>query len=371
MSDVDVMERNPRLDRLLSYLQQDPHNDSLRADAVSAAIDGQSYDIAAELLEEVQTAALLNLKGILALQQARFDDAAELFAQLHATENNPALRFNLAWAKAMLGDFTVSNALLDEDAIAVSPRAAALKIEAMHHLDLHEEGLSLGRSLAEHYPDNQALMGALATLAMDAGDMALAGEYAARAGDNPEGLAARGMLMLDTDQANEALSVFERALAQKPSNARATIGMGLALLNGGENSSAAQSLERGAELFGDHLGSWIAAGWAHFTAGDQKQARSCFERARSIDDTFAESHGALAVLDIIDGNIDQAEQGAKVALRLDKASLGGALAQSMLLDTQGKADAAKKIRQRALSAPITPDGKTIADALARFARGKR
>jgi len=371
MSDAETMERNLRSARLISYLQQDPHNEALRAEAVSAAIGDHLYETAEELLNGTSSPPLLNLKGVLALRQGRYEDAVGIFGRLREIGDDPALRFNLAWANAMLGDFASANALLDEEAIAVTPHAAVLKIESLHHLDLHDEGLETGALLAERYPDNVVLMGALATLAMDADNLALAGKYAAQSGDNPEGLAARGMLMLDSEDAGDALQLFEHALAQRPSNPRATIGKGLALLASGRNGDAAQSLERGAELFEDHLGSWIAAGWAHFIAGDRAKARDCFDRAKSIDDSFAESHGALAVLDMLDGNIEHAQQGAKVALRLDRASLGGALAQSMLLEQSGKINAAEKVRQLALSAPIGPEGKTIADALARFARGRR
>lgn len=370
---LTIDERSPRLQRLLSFLEHDPANHNLRADAASTAIDERQFALATELLETVDgSPALLNLAGVLALMEERFGDAAEAFSRLRESgEDDPAIRFNLAWAKAMTGGFAMANELLDDDALAMSPRAPVLKIEAMHHLDLHEEALAVGQALAERFPDNEALMGALATLAMDAGEMALAEGYAARAGDNPQGLAARGMLMLDGESAAEAMPLFERALAARPDNARAWIGQGLGLVSLGQSAAGADALERGADLFGDHLGSWIAAGWAHFTAGDQTKARACFERAQSIDDTFAESHGALAVLDILDGDVARGQQGAKVALRLDRSSLGGALAQSMLLDKSGKTDAAEKVRQLALSAPIGPDGKTIADALARLARGRR
>ena len=366
---AQLSERSPRLERLLSFLAQDPQNAALRADTAGLALDERQFELASALLEDVGTSpVLLNLKGVAALGAERFDEAAAAFEELRAGgEDNPAIRFNLAWAKAMLGDFAEAEALLDDEAIAASPRGPALKVEALHHLDRYDEGLEQGERLAELYPDDQPLMGALATLAMDAGDAALARDYALRAGDTPEGLAARGTLMLEDGDPADALDLFDRAIDQKPMSARAWIGRGLGLLSQERSNEAAAALEKGAQLFGDHLGSWIAAGWAYFTQQDYGKARSCFEHARDLDPNFAESHGGLAVLDILEGQLESAGRQCEIALRLDRSSLGGALAKSMLLEREGKAAAAERVRQLALSSPIGPDGKTIGAALAKFA----
>lgn len=360
---------SPRLERLLSFLKHDPDNERLRSDAASIALDERQFALATELLDNADgSPMLLNLKGLKAIVCEQFEEAATIFEKLRSHgEDNPAIRFNLAWARAMLGSFEETVALLDEESVGVSPRGPALKIEALHHLGRHEEGLARGQILAEHYPDNQALMGALAALAMDAGELALAQDYATRAGDTPEGLAARGMFMLDEGDAADALVLFDRALTQKPRSARAWIGRGLGLLATDRAAEAAEAIEQGAQLFEDHLGSWIAAGWGYFTNKDYPKARQCFERARDIDPNFAESHGGLAVLDVMDGALESATRNCEIALRLDRACLGGALAKSMLLEREGKSAAAQKIRDLALSLPVGSDGKTISEALARFA----
>jgi hypothetical protein len=47
---------------------------------------------------------LLNLKGLVALARKDFAAAAEIFEALRRQgADDPALRFNLAWAEAMLG----------------------------------------------------------------------------------------------------------------------------------------------------------------------------------------------------------------------------------------------------------------------------
>ncbi len=364
--------KGSRRERLNDFLAGDPDNLSLLADAASAAFDERAFDQAADLLDRHArlaplTPALLNLKGLIALAQQRFAEAAEIFGAVRAAGvDDPALRFNLAWSKAMTGSYGDALALLDDAALAVSARAPALKIQMMHHLEMYDEALAQGAAMAERFPDNHALMGALATLALDAEKPELAQHYAARAGDNDEGQAALGVLALGAYDQPRALALFDAALARQPRNARAWVGRGLGLLAGGDAAGGAQAIDRGAELFGDHLGSWFASGWAHFVEGDNAGARASFERALALDDTFAESHGGLAVMDILDGRLDAARRGADIALRLDRKCFGGALAKSLLLERSGHAELAQKIRQIALTTPIGPGGQTILQAMAGF-----
>jgi tetratricopeptide (TPR) repeat protein len=363
---------SPPLQRLLQYLESDPENLRLLSDAASAAVAEQDYGRAAELLDRFEKLAplpssLANLKGVVALGQHKYADATTIFKHLRKTAGDtPALKFNLAWALAMQGEYDEALELVDEDTLAASPRAPALKIHAMHHLGQYAEGLACGATLAARFPGNDELMGALATLALDAEKSELALHYSARAGDNAEGRAALGFLTLGDHDSPKSLALFEQALAAEPANPRAWVGKGLSLLAAGDARSAADAIDRGAALFGDHIGSWVASGWAHFVSGDNVRARECFDRALAIDPNFSESHGGLAVLDILACKIDDAKRSAEIALRLDKNSFGGALAKSLLLARSGHVRAAQAIHDAALSTPIGPGGRTIAREIAAF-----
>lgn len=360
-----------RLERLSRFLEQDPANPALLADAASAAYeDGRLNEAAALLARRAAigplSPSLMNLQGLIAIAQKRFSDAAAIFAQLRDEDDNPALRFNLAWCKALLDEYQEALDLLDDETLAASPRAPQLKIEMMHHLDLYDDALAAGEVLAQRFPENQALMGALATLALDAEKTDLARHYAERAGNNPEGQAALGMLILGAHDTETSLALFDSALAKQPNNPRAWVGRGLSLLASGDVAAASEAIDHGAELFDTHLGSWVASGWTHFVQGDYTKARAAFDRAVATDHNFAESHGGLAVLDIVEGHLDDARRRTEIALRLDKRCFGAALAKSMLLEKSGHAQMAQKIREIALSQPIGPNGETILQAMAGF-----
>jgi len=366
-----------RLRRLTGYLRSDPDNLALLADAAETALAAGDPRQADDLLVRYLALrplppSLLNLRGVIALHERRFDAAAAAFAEVFDSgEGDAAAAFNLAWARAMLRDHAGALEALDRSAEAVLPAAAVLRVRMLHHLGRLDEALALGPALAERFPSEAGLMGALAIVAMDNDEPTLAVAYARRGGDDPDALATLGMLDLDADRVGDARKRFDRALAVSPDSARALLGKGLELMIEGQPAAAAGRLDRAAAEFDTHLGTWIAAGWAHFLSGDQAAGRVSFERALARDDRFAEAHGGLAVLDIAEGRLAEGERRTEVALRLDRNCLSGALAKVMLLDRTGRPDMAVRIRDIALNRPLDASGRTLAQAMVRLAAARR
>lgn len=358
------------LGRLLAYLEHDPENPRLIADAAAAAMEEGDASTAEALLDRYCALAplppeLVNLKGLAALQDGRFAEAAQSFEALRsAGEDAPAVRFNLAWARAMAKDYDGALAVLDDEAVAAGPRGASLKVGLLHHFGRLEEALECGQELAEVYPDDPSLMGALASVALDAERVDLARLYAARSGTNHDGLTTLGLLLLDEDRNAESTALFDRVLAADPGNPRALLGKGMSLLDRGEVDSAALRIDAAAERFGDHLGSWVAAGWAHYLKGDLAASRVRFETALALDDAFAETQGALAVLDLASDDLESARRRVEIASRLDRNCFAAALAKSLLLEREGRPEAAQKVREAALNFPVGPGGRTIARSIA-------
>ena len=364
------------LSQLLKFLESDPNNLQLLGDAAAAALDAGQSPIATRMLERYEAIAALpadiaNLAGLVALSSHQLEEATRRFeAALAHDPANPEVRFNLAWARAGLLDWVGVSALIDSSVVEAAPRSAALKIHAMHHLGEVEDALAWGAEFVERFPDDQSLMGALAVVAIDAEEMDLARAYGERAGEIHEGLSTLGMLKLNEHEVAEAGIFFDRALKVYPTSARAHLGKGLGLLVGGDPKTAARHIDQGAEIFGDHLGSWVAAGWAYFVGGDYVNARARFETALALDNTFAETHGGLAVLDVMEGHIESARRRTEIGLRLDKMCFSAILARTLLLTHDGDPATAERLRNIALNSPIGPGGQTIAQAMVGLA-GRR
>lgn len=361
-----------RLDMLLEFLEQDPANPALLTDAADAAVAARQPDVATRLMARLPHGARgdarqRHVAGLVAMQERRFEAAVALFAGLiEEGEAAPALSFNLAWALAMTGQKEAALDRLDAAAVAALAPAAMLKVQLLHEADRAEEAMAAARDAIVRHSDDPGLLAAVSVLATDAEDVTLAAACAKAAGDHPDALTTLGTLALTEDNATGARVLFDRALAANQDAPRAWIGRGLTKLLTGETADAASDIDRGAAIFADHLGSWVAAGWAHILAGDRGEARARFETALAIDDTFGETHGSLAVLDILEGNIAGARERAKISHKLDGSGYAGALAQTLLAAGNGDPAKARKILESALTAPIDGSGRTIAQALARM-----
>jgi len=369
-------ETPSRLQRLLAFLEREPGNLALLNDAATAALNERRPELAAELIQRYEAIApappaLRNIKGLAALGQGDFQQAAELFQELQeSAPTEVALRFNLGWARYMLGDAQGALDVVDSETAAAVPNAAALRIHALHQLGLIEEALVCGRELAKRLPDDRDLMGALANVAVDAEDLELAREYATKAGDQHEGLSALGMVLLADGETPGAIAIFEHALEKSPDDARAALGLGFSLMVEQRPSEASKWLDKGAEEFGDHAGSWLASGWAHFGAGDLDNARDRLTKALACDPQLGEAHAALALLDLLENQLAGARRHLEAAAQLDDEDPVVSLAQSVLLAAEGDPAAAQNIRDFVLRTPISSNGKILADAIAAAVRAR-
>lgn len=362
-------------ERLLGYLEHDPGNHALLTDAAEAAIAAGRADAAIGLLDRAAAVSApgpreRNLAGLAAMHSERFDDAIATFAALiDDGTDSPAIRFNLAWSRAVSGDAEGALAILDDATCDALPQAAALDVRLRHGAGHFDEAYQRGKHYLDLHPEDPALSATMSVLALDMNDPEFAAACAAKAPGHADALATLGTLALDGSDATQAKALFDEALALNPKAPRAWVGRGLAELLTGQADKAPADIDRGAALFGSHLGSWIAAGWAHFVNGDIATSRARFDHALALDPTFAETHGSLAVLDILAGDIDAARERATIAARLDRQSYAAALAQAMLSAGSGDADKSRAIIERALNAPLDGTGRTLAQALARMGAG--
>lgn len=365
-----------RTDRLVSFLEADPNNLQLISDAAEAALAENRIDTAGSLLARFESIAPLtdrekSLSGLVAIRSGAYQKAIETFEGLTASHpQTPALQYNLAWALAMAGQLTSALEKLDENTVRAVPQAAALKVELLHDRGEFDEAAALARTLISIHPDHSGLLAATSVLAMDVDDIDLARASAKRAGQHPDALTTLGVLSLGDDQSAEARDLFTKALAMNSKSPRALIGMGLTDLSDGNIPRAAENLERGAELFDSHVGSWIAAGWAQLLEGDRLKAEASFRRACDLDHNFAESQGSLAVLLLLTDREEEGRLLAGIARRLDPKSLTGSLAFAIALARDGNGEKATAIIERALTTPITNEGKTLAQAMSRLALGR-
>jgi hypothetical protein len=86
-----------------------------------------------------------------------------------------------------------------------------------------------------------------------------------------------------------------------------------------------------------------------------------------LDRNFGESHGGLAVVQVIQNELDEAERSIKRALRLNPMSFSALYAQSLLEDKKGNKPAAEKQMKDIFDAKLA-GGQNLKQLLASFAK---
>ncbi|MEK6540962.1 MAG: hypothetical protein AABZ45_02445 [Pseudomonadota bacterium] len=360
-------DNSAKLDALLGFVESDPDNQFLLADAAQAALDCREDEMAAQLVARLVDLApdafsTIYCGAMLAMRSRDFAYAADGFARLMQSDDSPALRFNRSWSLAMIGDKDSAAQLLDDATVAALPAAAMLRLQLMHEAGDFNGAVDFAKAMLPTHGENAGFAAAVSVLALDVEDLELARECAVRGGRHPDALATCAMLALWESNPEGAMADFDAAIAIRQHHPRAWIGRGLARLARHDSEGAAADLDHGAAQFGDHIGSWLAAGWAHFTAGHNDESRERFERALRIDDNFAESHGSLAVLDAIAGDSKAARRRVAIAMRLDRQCFSATLATTLLMHDDP--ESARMIVEQALTAPINKSGQTIAGYMA-------
>ena len=370
--------QNERLRRLLSYLEQDNRNPTLLADIAALQFAGdhreQARQFARDALaiddKQIQAHAVL---GLLAMRDGDYAAAADALGKAIALgDDAPAVFYHHAQALVQLGRFADAekSAAAAAQFFSVYPHAPALYVRVLHYLGKIEEAIAYAEQLNSAGVAAPRLHGMLATLYMDAEDSEKARQSARKAlTENPDDSDARtvlGLLALGDLDSRQAQAEFERVLRAQATHGRAMLGSGLGHMLNGDLAAATHMLEQATQSTNmrEHLGTWQTLAWCHILQKNSEEAERVLRHALELDRNFAETHGGLAVVALMRGNLDSAVQSARRAAGLDPNNFSGNFAQSLIQQVSGNPVQARAIVEQLLTQPILPGGKTVQMAVA-------
>lgn len=159
-----------------------------------------------------------------------------------------------------------------------------------------------------------------------------------------------------------------------PDCGRAWSGLALLEFNELEFVQAEEHLITAVQFMPDHIGTWHLLAWVYILRNDSISARAALDKSYALDRNFGETHGGLAIVDVMDGLDDQARLGMRRALKLNPNGLSAHYAEMLLLQKSGNPAEATQLVNQVLerAAPNGHEsGRTLVEAWLRKHQNKR
>jgi len=342
------------VDQLESFLAQDPSNIALVSESVHAAVRSGQNERARAILERSRAAVagdapLRHLEATILLAENRFTEARELLTGLvRDGADAPGVLFNLGYAALRAGDPAAGASVLQ--GLLEHPDAAPETLTWLLRCQLHaghpEHALESWRvaPLPLRTPEATGVA-SLASFDADLADEArrLADDALAAGARSLEPIVVRASLALMDGDFSNADALLERGRRVMPEDPRLHFTCGLAFLLRGLPAEANGEFRFAVARQPAHAGGWIAFAWSSIFTGNLAEARDSLEHAMALDRNFAETHGALAVVDALQGHREAAQSGIDRASRLDRNSMAWRYAEAVL---QGAHHDAATLRSR-------------------------
>jgi tetratricopeptide (TPR) repeat protein len=366
------VEAAARLERRLEFLAADPDNLNLLTECADLALELGRRDEARALLERglALRAADPFLRARLATLKLSGGDVAGALEILEALvkggETAPALRYNLGYALMLAGRHAEAKEQFAPIAAEMA-QAALLLVRAHHHLGEVEDAIRVAEEYATVHPEDAEVSAQLAMLYLDNDDFTKARAWSDKAlglkQKMPEAYFTAGFLALGDEDEERAEELLGRAIELNPKSGRAWAGKGLSAMLRGDLAAGEEGLARAVQYMPQHIGTLHALGWCQILLGKLDEAEASFRKAYELDRSFGETHGALAVLELMRGAGNRAQRRADISLRLDPQSFSGRYAK-VLLESKNDGMREEGVR-RILASQAALKGGTLLDMLAR------
>jgi len=367
------------LQRIEKHLKLDPRNPHLLADAIDLSLALGKIDTARKY---ANTALMLMpgdsftayRHGNVLIAEEKLDEATSLFEALRARVPDPAVAFNLAFVYFRRSKYEQARSVLDPIVASgeAAPQAVTLYLRTQHHLREINQAVEVAQRHAARCAGDADFLAVASLLCFDGDQLLLAQRFsdaALASGQRPlEAVVVAASLALARDDGAAAAKLFQEALAAAPTDGRSWSGLGMASLLRGDLDAAAEQLARAVAFMPGHIGSWHALGWCRILRRELVAARDCFEKALALDRNFGETHGGLAVVHALEGHVREAEEEAKVAMRLDPQGLSARYAQMVLSGDAADPEKFKRLAMRILSNRAGPLGTSLKDSIDRRMR---
>ncbi len=344
-------DTSSRIARLRQYLQADPSNLALRQDLCDSLLDAGETADAREVLEPAVQQypahpGLLYRLGVIQRRQGQLAEAKSTLTQLlEAGTQADAVLYEAACVHLLLNEPAESAKLLTQLSHSAGyaqtyPDADFFLLRVLHQDSQVDEALTHGQQVLAAGTNDTRVLGAMATLYIDGGQISEAGKLLHNlASQMPEELppsvateveSAAGYVALNSEDLALARRHFQASLSSGSDFGRSLLGLGLVEAASGDLPKAMTLLQQTVQAMPTHIGSWHTLAWMQLLQDDLDGAEANFAHALEMDPTFGESQGGMALIAALRGDHARAKELCRVASRLDRNSMN-VLATQMVL----------------------------------------
>ncbi|WP_411993480.1 tetratricopeptide repeat protein [Agarivorans sp. DSG3-1] len=341
------MDISKKLIERKKYLNFDPTNIRLIAEVIELSIKSGDIKFAWDLsfdtmknLEADENCLYWTVYSALACSEYQHV-VTWLDSYIFGTEPKSWMFHNYCYAAMRLGQYREIIELLESnrEVIKESPELLLSKAKSQHFLGSFEESEDTLNSFLSSSPSHPEALGQLGLLYVDLGRNSEAKECAQLALsidknqlDSLLVLATVELIDLNFSLAN---SHVKQVLDKSPRLGRALTLKGQLQLNDNAPEKALISFKQAIKTMPNHIGTWHGLAWSYMLLDQLQDSRQCFFSALELDRNFAESHGGLAVLSAISGDLSGSKEYLARALGIDKQSFSGLFCKAIILRKEG------------------------------------
>ncbi len=303
-----------KLEQHLSSLEQDQDNLSLLLQICNLYFERGDLDSAQHHLEKanaIDKQACLGHYGLLYLGQGNIAEAKTYFHKALLAEDNPVNRYNLGFTHFAEGDLdkalTVLSPILEGDHY---PLAELLIAKIAHQQEDLDKAISLVENILAQNPNDVEALGFLALLYFDVNDEKTAQEFSTQAlvldPENYDARLVRVMLGLITQETQ--IDEIEDLLDINSQDARLWFALGSTHMSAGAFEDAEHSFHKAIEIYPGFYDCHIALAWCQLLNNNLDAAQESYQNAIELVDDLADGWGGLALVYALREELPKAEQ---------------------------------------------------------------
>ncbi|MEM9101492.1 MAG: tetratricopeptide repeat protein [Pseudomonadota bacterium] len=366
-----------KVERFESFLKQDPSNAHLIKDLFKLYLEAKLPEKAYAIFQKhtvvfAQDDGLLFQGASLHMSHGDFAGAVELLQTLHSKHSQEfGIAFNLAYSLFYLRDFLSSQKTLAPFLTGDTATPSVLKLAARNSHFLHEYTTAIHYldQLLSQTPDDAEALGMQALILLDSTEdmpasvVELAEKALAIDPNQHEALLALSQYALAQKDIDKILSTTSQAVTAHPQSGRAWSYKGQSDMLTLNLAEAEKSLDKATQFMVDHIGTWHALGWTCLLNDKIEKAYQAFQAALDLDRNFGESHGGMAIIQVLQGQTEDAEKSIRRGLGLNPDGYSARYAKALLLEKAGKTQDAQQLMQEILSSDLGSEAKMFIELL--------